>query len=316
MQEKVKTRDEEWRFLCKKKSLLLFLRFVFTRVLVCWQIKYRVLFFRRNIFESRVCILKTWNYSLYSVSVTYLVPWRHWFRPIIRSIIVRGNQNKFTNDDAIHARCYMLQTLMLTYICSIKNIFIRQHIIFHHLFTSHHHHHQLAIWKLKKKIRNLSLETKFSHIYIPQQNMNILYNFESELIPSFVSKMLLLVVFTFTLFADRLMLILNTLPFISTGSLKNWKMPSSSAHRIPTGWSSIEGEWDWLDEVKLWNLQTKMLDLNRFSRGLHPSQYPPLYPHPGLQGSPLDRERLGLPPGPPNHLESVNDQMVSANMRE
>lgn len=44
-------------------------------------------------------------------------------------------------------------------------------------------------------------------------------------------------------------------------------------------------------------------------RGLHPSQYPPLYAHPGLPPSALDRERLGLPPGPP--LESVQDQMVS-----
>lgn len=32
------------------------------------------------------------------------------------------------------------------------------------------------------------------------------------------------------------------LVFCSAGSLKNWKMPSSSAHRIPTGWSSTEGE--------------------------------------------------------------------------
>lgn len=44
-------------------------------------------------------------------------------------------------------------------------------------------------------------------------------------------------------------------------------------------------------------------------RGLHPSQYPPLYAHPGLPPSALDRERLGLPPGPT--LESVNEQMVS-----
>jgi arginine-glutamic acid dipeptide repeats protein len=43
-------------------------------------------------------------------------------------------------------------------------------------------------------------------------------------------------------------------------------------------------------------------------RGIHPSQYPPLYPHPGLPGA-LERERLGLPPGP-QHMDP-NEQMVS-----
>lgn len=50
-----------------------------------------------------------------------------------------------------------------------------------------------------------------------------------------------------------------------------------------------------------------------FFRGIHPSQYPPLYPHPGLQN--LERERLGLPPGPQHSLDP-NEQMVSLTFYE
>lgn len=45
----------------------------------------------------------------------------------------------------------------------------------------------------------------------------------------------------------------------------------------------------------------------RLFRGIHP-QYPPMYSHPGLPA--LERERLGLPPGPQHGLDP-NEQMVS-----
>lgn len=49
-----------------------------------------------------------------------------------------------------------------------------------------------------------------------------------------------------------------------------------------------------------------------FCSGIHPSQYPPLYSHPGLPA--LERERLGLPPGPQHSLDP-NEQMVSSPSR-
>jgi hypothetical protein len=42
-----------------------------------------------------------------------------------------------------------------------------------------------------------------------------------------------------------------------------------------------------------------------FYRGIHPPY--PIYP--GIQQ--LERERLGLPPGPPHGMELSNEQMVS-----
>lgn len=49
-----------------------------------------------------------------------------------------------------------------------------------------------------------------------------------------------------------------------------------------------------------------------FCSGIHPSQYPPLYSHPGLPA--LERERLGLPPGPQHSLDP-NEQMVRSPSR-
>lgn len=56
------------------------------------------------------------------------------------------------------------------------------------------------------------------------------------------------------------------------------------------------------------NQRDFIIILCSFLSGIHPSQYSPLYPHPGLPA--LERERLGLPPGPPHGLDP-NEQMVS-----
>lgn len=64
----------------------------------------------------------------------------------------------------------------------------------------------------------------------------------------------------------------------------------------------------WVDRTEtVWNFKWFKILFQSF-RGIHPSQYPPLYPHPGLPA--MDRERLGLPPGP-QHSMDPNEQMVS-----
>ena len=85
----------------------------------------------------------------------------------------------------------------------------------------------------------------------------------------------------------------------------SWKINREWIHRhIQTGWSFIDGEsFNYFQ----WNFSQTF----KFFRGIHPSQYPPLYSHPGLPGA-LERERLGLPPGP-QHLDP-NEQMVSFSL--
>lgn len=80
---------------------------------------------------------------------------------------------------------------------------------------------------------------------------------------------------------------------------KEWAL-----NRTPIGWNFTDGEFFFCDSSEV---QELFWEFSQFFRGIHP-QYPPMYSHPGLPA--LERERLGLPPGPQHGLDP-NEQMVS-----